>query len=321
MNEHREVTADEGYLRITAFNLNSRENSAIGEPPQLPADSFLISYYHGPEPIHILLDAGKKNQGRLVILPYLLEHNITKLNMAILSHPHQDHFGGFIDLLEHPEIEVEQILYAPVSGQDVEKGGNVDRNYDHWKQFDTIIQRNKHRCRVIKRENIGERIAIDSELIWDIIDVPHYRQDESLKKVNLNNLNLVLKLTFRQFTALFPGDSATAQTEAIFKSEIAERLKNIFLLKAAHHGGNQSLTQEMIEDCDARLVIIPANYHTVEHAAAFIPNYHLYSKNGAKVFRTDIYKTIEITTDGYSAACSAEAADYSEHIYFPCCRR
>jgi beta-lactamase superfamily II metal-dependent hydrolase len=46
-------------------------------------------------------------------------------------------------------------------------------------------------------------------LYWDIIDVPPYQHGETVQKVNLNNQNLVLKFTFREFSALFPGDSAS----------------------------------------------------------------------------------------------------------------
>lgn len=321
MKQQHAYQPETGYLRIKTFNLNSKEHTSLGVPVEMPADSFLFSYFQAKRTFHILMDAGKKNQCQQIIIPYLLESGITRIDMAILTHPHQDHFGGFIDILEHPDIAVDQIIYAPVSETDVEKGGVADQNYDNWQQFDAVLQRNKHLHRAISRENIGEQIRIDADLYWDIIDVPLFQQDEMESSVNLNNLNLVLKLSFKEFTALFPGDCAAQQTEGILQSAASKQLSKLFLLKAAHHGGDQSINRELIEACDARVVIIPSNYYIVENKAAFAANNHLYSKNGAKVFRTDVFETIELTTDGYSVTCSAEAQDYSETVYFSSCSR
>jgi glyoxylase-like metal-dependent hydrolase (beta-lactamase superfamily II) len=79
-----------GYLHIQTFDLNSRQTSPLGTPANLPADSFLITYYRDDQKVQILLDAGKRHQGTNIIIPHLLAQGIMKLNMVILSHPHQD---------------------------------------------------------------------------------------------------------------------------------------------------------------------------------------------------------------------------------------
>lgn len=317
MRSHPHYTKENGYLHIVAFELNSRDNTPLGEPEHLPADSFLISYCNGGETFHTLLDTGKKGQGKRVIVPYLQERGIGTLDMVIVSHPHQDHFGGLIDILEHSLIEVKQIVYAPVAEEDVRRGDPDRQNADNWKRLEGLLQQNKHLCRELSKADVGRELRIDNELYWTIIDAPLERQPPD-EKLNLNNLNLVLKLNFREFTALFPGDCAIKQSGDLLHSPYAGHLADLFLLKAAHHGGNQSLTPELIGLCNPRVVIIPCN-DFITGKAAFSDNFHQYSKNGAKVFRTDVYTTIELATDGHHVTCTAASPHYRETVVFECC--
>ncbi|TBL78950.1 ComEC/Rec2 family competence protein [Paenibacillus thalictri] len=316
MSQSTEYWANNEYVRIATFDLNSRESTPLGEPSQLPADSFLISRYSGNTSFHILIDAGKKDQAKMRIIPQLLQMGIGKLDMAVVSHPHQDHFGGFIDILNYSGIEVGQLIYAPVDENDIERGDLDPLNYETWREFTEVLRQSGIACRKIMRDETGGTIRIDSDLYLDIIDVPLFRQDSS-ERVNINNLNLVLKLQYKEFTALFPGDCAVKQSGEIMASAAGDRITDLFMLKAAHHGGTQSLTPEFIASCNARIVIIPSNYYIVEQAAVFADNIREYGKNGAKLLRTDLYRTIELQTDGYSVRCSAESPDETDYSFFP----
>ena len=57
------------------------------------------TFVRTPSGTTVLIDAGLPGQGKAVILPTLLGCGIDGLDYAVLSHPHQDHFGGFADLL------------------------------------------------------------------------------------------------------------------------------------------------------------------------------------------------------------------------------
>ena len=56
----------------------------------------------------ILLDGGGKpaymgdfdETGRFVVVPFLEHRRIKKLDMVIVSHPHEDHYGGLFPVLE-----------------------------------------------------------------------------------------------------------------------------------------------------------------------------------------------------------------------------
>ncbi len=311
--------AEAGYIRMEVFDLNSPEATDLGDPPRIPSDGFLISYYSAKRPFHILLDAGKKNHGRERIVPYLRSRGIDRLDWAIVTHPHQDHFGGLIDILGQKEIEIGQILYAPIDEEDIRKGGSTGSgalNYGNWREFAALLESYAGVCRKVTREDIGQKIPIDAEYDWEIVDVPLFKQPGQESFIDLNNLNLVLRMNFRGFTALFPGDCGVKQSETILQSPSGGRIDDVFFLKAAHHGGDQSLTPEFIRRCNAKIVLIPSNRFIVENKPAFAENGHLYGKNGAKVFRTDVFRRISLCTDGRSVCCTAETPHYKERVVF-----
>ena len=157
---------------------------------------------------------------------------------------------------------------------------------------------------------------MDGELYFDIISTPNELLMQKGKKTNLNELNLVLKMNYRQFTALFPGDCGEAQTNDIIRSDQIDKVKNVFLLKAAHHGGDDSTTPEFITMCNAQAVIVTNDYFVTEHRPSFIGNMHNFSLNGAKVFRGDYYHDIEMTTNGRIVHCKGTTEHFEENVTF-----
>jgi competence protein ComEC len=309
-------TNEEGYCRILTFDLNSKDNGVMGIPELNPADSFLISSIKGELASHVLLDAGKKGQAEKIIIPYLHEQGIDRIDRIILSHMHFDHFGGIIDILNHPEITIGQLIYSPISEYSLENCDVGELNYRLWLELQSLIETRKLQVVFIEEEQVGNHIKIDDELYFDIISTPDESFVKAGERVDLNNLNLVLKLNYREFTALFPGDCGVIQTGSITSSAQYEKVKDVFLLKAAHHGGDESTTPEFIAMCNPLVVIIPCNQLVVEKRPSFISNLHAFSRNGAKVFRSDFYREIEIVTDGRSVHCMGRTDHYQEHLSF-----
>jgi competence protein ComEC len=308
---------ESGHCRIKTFDLNSRDTGAMGIPELNPADSFLISTFdeNGHE-THILLDAGKKGQADNIIIPYLRENNILTIDYLILSHMHYDHFGGIIDIMKDPDITVREVIYAPISDTSIDNCDVGELNSSLCREMLELVHLPNQKVTTIGKDRVGGIIPINNDLYFDIISVPDESFISSGQRAPLNNLNLVVKLNYRKFTALFPGDCGVIQTGFITQSALYEKVKDVVLLKASHHGGNESTTKEFIETCNPQIVIIPCNHLVVDHVPPFITNLHIFERNGAKVFRCDLYRELDILTDGHTVHCMGRTDKFVEHVSF-----
>lgn len=302
--------------RIIVFDINRRETEILGYPPGNPADSFLLTYDNGRQKEYILLDAGKKGHGNNVILPYLKQAGIRRLHKVIISHWHFDHFGGLIDLLAEPDIQIDQLIYAPVLEETILRGDKSGLSSKMYREMLGLIADRDIRQTELGEDELGSVIAVDELLGFKIVSVPSRDWQTQPGELNTNDFCLVLKLKFNKFSALFTGDCGTRQAEMILDSAMAQEIRDITLLKAAHHGGDESATSEFIRQCDARLVLIPCNWLVVEERPSFINNLHEFSRNGAKIFRSDQCSDIEVVTDGYALYCTAKTRFYSEKTIY-----
>ena len=57
------------------------------------------AWIHLPTGDDMLIDGGKESYGPEVI-SYLTSHNVTDIDYMILSHPHADHVGGLVTVLQ-----------------------------------------------------------------------------------------------------------------------------------------------------------------------------------------------------------------------------
>jgi competence protein ComEC len=309
------VRGEHPYLRIKSFDLNTRKNGPTGLPELCPADGFLIQHERNGNKTNILLDAGKKGQGTQVILPYLKKNGINTIDYLILSHAHNDHFGGMIDILLDQEITIDQLIYYPIADETV-KQSDDEENYRFWLEWITLIQQKTRSIRKIDESEVGTKLHINPELNFDIVCTPDSGILKQTNVVNLNDFNLVLRLNFHRFSALFPGDCGVAQANQILNSAQKKLIDSVTVLKAAHHGGDESATVAFNRQCDPRLVLITCNEIVVEHRPSFIQNLHDFSLAGAKLIRMDHFHDVDIVTDGHFMTCHAESNRYKETSEF-----
>jgi len=90
----------------------------------------------------ILLDAGddRANAANGAIIPYFKREGIKKIDIAIISHPHRDHFGGFIDLIEAIPIGEFQFSSDTLGSGDPEEGSSDGVLY--MRLHDAIVAKN-----------------------------------------------------------------------------------------------------------------------------------------------------------------------------------
>ena len=180
----------------------------------------------------VLIDGGGLENydiGENVLLPYLLNKRIWKIDYIIISHFDFDHVGGLLTVLN--EIRVDNVIIS----KQVEESSNL-------KKFKEIVKDKQIKVWVVGK---GDRVRIDNEIYFDIL----WPNNTHLVSENgLNNNSIVCKLNYRDFSMLFTGD-IEEKAERQMLSEYKDNLEifNSTVLKVAHHGSKSSSTSEFLE--------------------------------------------------------------------------
>ena len=220
----------------------------------------------------ILIDGGGNKTGydigKNVLLPYLLNKGITKLDYIIVSHFDTDHVGGLLSLMEN--LKVGQVI--------ISKQGEDSENYQ---KFNKIIKDKKIKGKVVTK---GDKIQIEKNIYFDIL----WPDNSKLIGENiLNNNSIVCKLCYKSFSMLFTGD-----IEEIAEREILKQYKdninilNSTILKVGHHGSKTSSIQSFVEAVKPKIALIGVgkNNKFGHPNDAVIERL---KKCGTKIYRTD----------------------------------
>ncbi|HOJ43238.1 MAG TPA: DNA internalization-related competence protein ComEC/Rec2 [Syntrophorhabdaceae bacterium] len=179
-------------------------------------DAILVE---APKGKRILIDGGQRfngdfDTGKYVVTPILLSKKILTIDYVINTHPHSDHLGGLIYILEH--FNVKRFV---TSGFFIQEPLFLDA---------IIMCRNKGID--IEIWHTGTEILLKDDFFITV-----FNPDRDYPAYNFNNTSLVLKLRYGKKSILLTGD---------MERDIEERLilNNMPLmadvLKVPHHGSN-----------------------------------------------------------------------------------
>ncbi|MGZ4916752.1 MAG: MBL fold metallo-hydrolase, partial [Halobacteriota archaeon] len=73
-------------------------------------DALLVTYPNGQ---HMLVDGGTGYAARAYVIPYLIQHKITRLDAIVSTHEHDDHLDGLVEVLKDGRFSV-GTAYPPI---------------------------------------------------------------------------------------------------------------------------------------------------------------------------------------------------------------
>lgn len=217
-----------------------------------------------------LIDGGGENG---LALDYLRSLGVTKLDSVIVSHPHADHIGGLVQILNA----------VPVGG--IWTSGASHTTYVYERLLDTIADRAVPYYEVETSQTIPV-----GELTFDVL---HSSRRES----NLNDTSLVLHLNYGTVSFLFTGD-AEAPVENRLSSTIPIQLRST-VLKVGHHGSYTSSTLGFLKAVQPVVAVYSARQNN-QYGHPHMSTLENLAAVGAVVYGTDVHGSVMVSTDGTS---------------------
>ncbi len=215
--------------------------------------------------------------GARIVAPYLWQNKIRTIDTVVLSHPDADHLNGLLYILEN--FRVCQVISTH---PDVQTAG--------CKQFEGII-----RNRRIAHPDFKdiERVRQINNAEIRILYPEQNRETRCAKCPGTNNCSVVIKVSYRDRSFLFPGDLEKCAESELIKQAGPQMEADILI--APHHGSKSSSGKDFIAAVDPDTVIIP-----VRQSYQGLPSPEVvkrYREQACRVMRTDLHGAVRIGVD------------------------
>lgn len=217
----------------------------------------------------ILIDAGEKEYGD-EILKYLRSNGISTLEYVVATHPHTDHIGGLLTVLEN--FEVKNIIMPKLTSQ------NAPTTKTYEKLLEIIAQK---KIKAIAA-SYGKEYSV-GEISLKILGPVEQNKD-------LNNMSVICKAVVKTTSFMLIGDAETPEMKSVlsYKPDLS---CDIMLM--GHHGSRTSLQKSFLKQVDPNLAIISCGKnnsygHPHEETLKYLKS------SGIEFYRTDINGTIVI---------------------------
>ena len=230
-------------------------------------DSILIQT---PDGKTVLIDGGPKSSGSSLV-SYLKKQGITKINVMVATHPHEDHIGGLIDVINN--FTVDNIIDS----------GNSHTTVT-FKDYLNAIKTNNINFIV---PDLGQEFDIGQNIKMQILGPISLTDD-------LNNSSIVIKMTYNAASFLFAGDAQSQEENQILSKgyDLSSQV-----LKVGHHGSASSSSINFLKAVSPTIGVISCG---INNSYGHPDDQTLKNLTSIKaiIYRTDLTGSIIIESDG-----------------------
>lgn len=232
------------------------------------ADSIIIKTPSGKT---MLIDAGN-NGDKDTITSYIKGMGISKIDVLVGTHPHEDHIGSLDTVIQ--DFPVGNIYMPKVSSTT--------------KTYKDVVDAIKSKNMKVTQAKAGMQFELDEGITVRILSPVADKYEE------LNDYSAVLKLTYKNVSFLFTGDAGR-----IAEMEMLNGKENLAaqVLKVGHHGSSTSTTDQFIDAVDPEYAVISVGKGN-DYGHPALSTLNKLEQRGIKVFRTDEDGTVVLSTDG-----------------------
>nr|WP_277348159.1 MBL fold metallo-hydrolase [Bifidobacterium sp. DSM 109957] len=228
-----------------------------------------------PDGKTMLIDAGEAASGTTVV-DYLNSQDVEAIDYLVATHPHSDHVGGLIGVLD--EFDIGEV-WMPDASEGTET----------YNEFLDAVE--SEDCEVNKA-TAGEQI-IDEDAGYEVAVLG---PQSNIQSDDMNHYSIVLKVTYGDTAMLFTGDAPAA-------SIVEDDPGHVDVLKAAHHGSATGTDAAVMEATSPTNIIMSYaegnDYGHPDQSALDAA-----AGASAKVYSTAANGNIVVTSDGKSVTVS-----------------
>lgn len=188
----------------------------------------------------------------------VIRENGNHVDAWILTHPHQDHIGAFMEIYDNPEnIEIDKIYAVEMAPMELCK---ENASWDEFGTYERFLQMDIPQLEYV---HTGDEWKIDN-LKFEVLSAYEDKVDEISKDL-LNDGSMMFQVTAEEETMLFCADVGVSLSDYLI-GKYGEELKSDYI-QMGHHG-NGGLNREF--------------YETVAPKTAFFdaPNWLFYDETG-----------------------------------------
>lgn len=266
------------FLYRTAQNIdNEYQEMSVDFIDVGQGDSILIQTTNGE---NILIDAGTQSAGQKVV-SYLKEKDVGTLDMIVATHPHADHIGGLIPVLN--EINVDKF---------------VDSGMEHTsKTYENLLNLIDEKDIDFEIPKIGDKYSFQN------FDMEVLHVDANAK--NANDASIALKGEYDDVSFMLTGDAEKEAERQMVNSSFNLK-SNVY--KAGHHGSNTSSTQSFINKVKPETSILSyGEGNSYNHPSSDVVK--RLDKAGSDIYSTAEEGNIEVMANGVIHNVSANKMD------------
>lgn len=216
-----------------------------------------------PDGKTVLIDGGPPGRGRGRILPFLREKGIERFDLVIITHDHDDHFGGISEVIE--EVPAKRVIAAEKTVKRLPLDPRL-----------TSVTTDVH-------VRDGQALYLSRN-----VKLTFY----TLKKYDLSDENdhsIVTLLEYGKNKLILTGDLTQVGEEILERKHWPSLAANI--LKVGHHGSNQASGLPFLTQLRPKMAIVSVGAgNRFGHPGKWTMN--RFRSLGIPVFRTDLSGTI-----------------------------
>ncbi len=232
----------------------------------------------------MLIDGGPRSAGGR-LLGNLTALDVSEIAYVVATHPHEDHIGGLISVLES-SISVGVVLY---------NGENATSQV--YQDFMSLAQ---SKINIVQK---GQTYVLSENINFTVLNPV-----QPLEFSDVNSNSVVLRLQAGSVAFLFTGDATFEAEETMINAGLTLQSQ---VLKVAHHGSKYATSEEFLDAVNPAYAVISAGIgnpygHPHNETVQRLLN------KGVTVYGTYVSGTIVMGTDGQTVYVYGNPTPISE---------